>query len=136
MAIRSGGSGDVTTTHVQWRSSKQLPYVPSPVFYKGHLYMVKSGGIVSCVDTTAGRQLKQRRAAGTHDYFSSPVIGDGKMLVIDKTGIATLFSAEPELKMLSSAQFEESAFATPAIVDGRIYLRTKGTLYCFAKPAH
>lgn len=133
LAIRPGGSGDVSDTHVSWRFSKQLPYVPSPIFYKGHLYLMKSGGILSCVDAAKGKQLKQMRLSNAHDYFSSPVIGDGKLLVVDKEGGATLLSADPGLKVLSSAQFEETTFATPAIADGRIYLRTSGNLYCFGR---
>jgi outer membrane protein assembly factor BamB len=131
LAISPGARGDATSTHVRWRYAKNLPYVPSPIFYGDHLYMVKSGGIVSCVDAAGGKLLKQKRAPGAHDYYSSPVIGDGKLLIIDKTGIATLFGATPELKLLSTANFDEPTFATPAIVDGRIYLRTSQKLYCF-----
>ncbi len=134
-AIRPGGSGYLTESHVRWRFNKQLPYVPSPICYKGRLYMIKSGGIASCVDAASGRQLKQLRLRGAHQYFSSPVIGDGKMLVVDQTGFATLVNADPDLKVISTANFDDSTFATPAIVDGRIYLRTAGHLYCFAHPS-
>jgi outer membrane protein assembly factor BamB len=133
LAIRPGGTGDITQTHVRWRFNKLLPYVPSPVLYKGRLYMIKSGGIVSCVDMAVGKSAKQVRLSNAHDYFASPVIGDGKIFVIDKTGGATVLAADPSLKTLSTAQFEEPVFATPAIVDGRIYLRTAEHLYCFAK---
>lgn len=134
IAIRPGGVGDMTDTHVAWRFNKQLPYVPSPVFYRGHLYMVKSGGIASCVDAGTGKQVKQIRLPGNHDYFSSPVVGDGKILFVDKTGVATLVAADPTLRVLSSAPFDETTFATPAIVDGRIYLRTAEHLYCCGLP--
>lgn len=135
LAIRPGGSGDLTSTNVRWRYNKQLPYVPSPVFYKGRLYMVKNGGIASCVDVTTGKQLKQFRLSASHDYYSSPVIGDGKLFLIDKIGVATVLSADPDLKVLSTAEFDELTFATPALVDGRIYLRTAGHLYCFGQPS-
>jgi len=131
LAIRPGARGDATATHVRWKYSKNLPYIPSPVFDGGRLYMVKNGGIVSCVDAARGKLLRQTRAAGSHDYYSSPVIGDGKLLVVDVTGIATFFSATPELKAISTADFDESTYATPALVDGRIYLRTSQHLYCF-----
>jgi outer membrane protein assembly factor BamB len=131
LAIRPGARGDATATHVRWKYSKNLPYIPSPVFDGGQLYMVKNGGIVSCVDAARGKLLRQTRAPGSHDYYSSPVIGDGKLLVVDVTGIATFFGATPELKAISTADFEESTYATPALVEGRIYLRTKTHLYCF-----
>jgi outer membrane protein assembly factor BamB len=130
LAISPGARGDATSTHVRWRYAKNLPYVPSPVYDNGRLYMVKSGGIVSCVDAADGKLLKQRRAPGSHEYYSSPVIGDGKLLIVDNAGIATILSATPELKVISTADFEETTFATPALVDGRIYLRTAKRLYC------
>jgi outer membrane protein assembly factor BamB len=133
LAIRPGVHGDATATNVRWQSSKNLPYIPSPVFDNGRLYMVKSGGIVSCVDAAGGRLLKQTRALGSHDYYSSPVIGDGKLFLIDVSGIVTVFAATPELKVLSSADFGEPTYATPALVDGRIYLRTSKRLYCFGE---
>jgi outer membrane protein assembly factor BamB len=131
LAISPGARGDATASHVRWRYAKNLPYIPSPVFDNGRLYMVKSGGIVSCVDAADGKLLKQTRALGSHDYYSSPVIGDGKLFLVDVSGIATIMSATPELKVISTADLEEPTFATPALVDGRIYLRTSKRLYCF-----
>jgi outer membrane protein assembly factor BamB len=131
LAISPGARGDATATHVRWKYAKNLPYIPSPVFDNGRLYMVKSGGIVSCVDAASGKLLKQTRALGSHDYYSSPVIGDGRLFMVDVSGVATIYSATPALKVLSSADFGEPTFATPALVDGRIYLRTSKRLYCF-----
>jgi outer membrane protein assembly factor BamB len=133
LAIRPGARGDATATHVRWRYAKNLPYIPSPVFDNGRLYMIKNGGIVSCVDAADGKLLKQRRAPGSHDYYSSPVIGAGMLLIVDDAGIATFFAATPELKMISTTNFDEPTFATPALVDGRIYLRTNKRLYCFGE---
>jgi outer membrane protein assembly factor BamB len=134
LAISPGTHGDATATNVRWRYAKNLPYIPSPIFDAGRLYMVKNGGIVSCIDAAAGKLLKQRRVPGAHDYYSSPVIGDGKLFLVDVAGIATILSATPELKLISTVDFEEPTFATPALVDGRIYLRTSKRLYCFGNP--
>jgi len=131
LAISPGPQGDATATHVRWRAAKNLPYIPSPVFFRGSLYMIKNGGIVSCVDATTGKLLKQKRAPGAHDYYGSPVIGDGKLFVVDVAGLATVFTATPELKVVSQADFDEPTYATPALVDGHIYLRTGKRLYCF-----
>ncbi len=132
LAITPGAVGESTATHVRWRYSKNLPYIPSPVFDHGRLYMVKSGGILSCVDAATGKLIRQKRAPGSHDYYSSPVIGDGKLFVVDVSGKASIFTATPELKLLSTAVFDEPTFATPALVDGRVYWRTSKRLYCFA----
>jgi hypothetical protein len=96
--------------------------------------MVKSGGILSCVEVAGGKPLKLARLSNAYDYYSSPVIGDGKLFVFDKTGGATVVKADPSLETISTAQFDEATFATPAIADGRLYVRTAGHLYCFAKP--
>lgn len=131
MAIRPGGSGEITDTHVLWKYTKVIPYCPSPLYYRGQIFMVKDGGILSILDATTGKALKEGRLKATGGYFSSPVGGDGKVYVISQKGELTVFSATGDYKELSSAEMGETAQATPAIVDGRIYVRTSGHLYCF-----
>lgn len=131
VAIRPGGSGDITNTHVEWSQSKKLPYVPSPVFHEGWIFMVKNAGIFSAVNAKTGQLGKSGRVAGRGAYYSSPVIGDGKLFAIDEQGVLTVVSAGADWRILSSSDFAEDVHATPAISDGRIYLRTAGRLYCF-----
>jgi outer membrane protein assembly factor BamB len=131
VAIRPGGTGDITQTHVLWKYGKLLPYCPSPILTNDLIFMVKDGGIVSCLDAKTGRPTKQGRVSGTAGYYSSPVAGDGKVYLLSQHGELTVISADALWRELASAQFGEDAFATPAIVDGRIYLRTAGHLYCF-----
>jgi outer membrane protein assembly factor BamB len=132
VAIKPGGTGDITDTHVAWVHKKYLPYVPSPVVYRGTIFLVKNGGIVSSLDAQTGKAIKQERVPGSAaDYYSSPVAGDGKVYLLSERGDLAVISAEPEWKVLGKAKFGEGAYATPAIVDGRIYLRTVGHLYCF-----
>lgn len=133
VAIRPGGSDDITQTHVLWKFSKMLPYCPSPVVYRGRLYMVKDGGILTVLDAATGKSLKQGRLNASGGYFSSPVAGDGKIYMASQPGGVTVLSADDGWKELSSAEFGENIYATPAIVDGRIYLRTAGHLYCFGR---
>lgn len=131
MAIKPGGTGDITETHVQWKYKKSLPYVPSPICYQGHVYMVKDGGIFSCLDAKTGQLVKQERVYGASSYFSSPVLGDGKIYTISQRGDLTVLTARPDWEILCRAKFREDTYATPAIANGRIYLRTNGHLYCF-----
>src|SRR5262245_27668836 len=130
MAIKPGGAGDITKTHVLWSYNKHLPYVPSPVYYKGHLYMVKNGGIVTCLDAKTGQLVKQGRVAGSSNYYSSPVIGDGKIYLLSERGDLAVLSATPDWKVLHTAKFDEDAFATPAIAGGQLFVRTAKYLYC------
>ena len=131
IAIRPGGIGDITKTHVVWEQAKQLPYVPSPLVYNGLIFLAKNGGLVSTLDPKTGKSLKYDRIPAHGNYYSSPVGGDGKVYLVSQQGELTVISAQADWQVLHTADFGEAVFATPALVDGRIYLRTAGHLYCF-----
>lgn len=135
LAVKPGGEGDITSTHVLWRQDRMLPYTPSPLVQKGVFYMVKNGGILSSLDAKTGKVIKQGRVSGTGEYFSSPVAGDGKLYMLSVDGVATVVTEEGEWRELSHGAFDEPAFSTPAISGGRIYLRTEKALYCFGAAA-
>ena len=131
VAIKPGGVGDITASHVLWSQKKQIPYVPSPVYYKGQLYMVKNGGLLSCLDAKTGKPTKQERVYGKSGYFASPVAGDGKLYLFSERGEFSVVKAGADWEEISWGKFNESIFASPAIADGRIYVRTEQRLYCF-----
>ncbi len=135
VAVRHGGRGDVTGTHVAWRMQKFLPNVPSPLLYDGVLYIVKDGGILTSLDPASGKILKQarlNRAPGT--YYSSPVAADGKIYLISQEGKATVLRAGAQWEVLAVNDLDDECYATPALVGDRIYLRTRSRLYCLAQP--
>ncbi|HVX10545.1 MAG TPA: PQQ-binding-like beta-propeller repeat protein [Pirellulales bacterium] len=131
LAIRPGGSGDVTDTAVVWQYRKGLPYVPSPLVYRGALSMVRNGGIFTALDAKNGRVLKQLRLPSNENYYASPVAGDGKIYVVGEPGVATVIDAG-SFGILSSHDFGERTMATPVLADGEIFVRTEKALYCFA----
>jgi outer membrane protein assembly factor BamB len=131
LAIRPGGTGEITDSHVLWRFNKLLPYCPSPVYYQGRLFMIKDGGILTVLDAATGQPLKQGRIKANGGYYSSPVAGDGKVYTASQLGQVTVLKGTADAEQLHSIDFGENIFASPAIVDGRIYLRTSGHLYCF-----
>ncbi|MEM7232514.1 MAG: PQQ-binding-like beta-propeller repeat protein, partial [Planctomycetota bacterium] len=133
VSIRPGGEGDITETHVAWTQRKFLPYVPSPVAYKGHVYVVKNQGILSSLDGKTGEVVKSGRLQGLGNYYASPVIADGKLYAVDQKGVLSVVQAEPEWTLISSVKFGEPVYATPAISDGAIYVRTSKNLYRFDK---
>ena len=137
VAVRAGGRGNLTDTgNVAWRLERFLPNVPSPLLYGGVLYLVKDGGILTTLDAKTGQILKQGRLKEALDkYYSSPVGADGKVYMISQMGKATVLRAGRQWEILSSHDFEEEVYATPAISDNRIYVRTKNTLYCFEGPS-
>jgi outer membrane protein assembly factor BamB len=135
LAVRHGGHGDLTSSNVVWSLQKFLPNVPSPLYYQDVLYIVKDGGILTSLDPATGAILKQERlgrAPGT--YYSSPVAADGKIYTISQEGKVSVIKAGAQWEVLAVNDLDDDCFATPAILDDRIYLRTGHHLYCFAKP--
>jgi outer membrane protein assembly factor BamB len=130
LAIRPGGEGDVTETHVAWKNVKQVPFCASPLYVGGLVFAVKDG-FLSCLDARDGKLLKRDRLPGAGNYYSSPVTADGKVYLLSEQGQLTVVSAVRDWQVLAASDFEEAVHATPAIADGRIYLRTAGHLYCF-----
>jgi outer membrane protein assembly factor BamB len=133
LAIKPGAVGDATDTSVLWRYEKFIPFVSSPLFYDGRIYMVKDGGILTCLDGKSGKAHKSGRVMGTGAYYASPVAGDGKIYLLSQRGTLSVVSAADQWEVIHSAEFGEETYATPAILDGRIYLRTSGHLYCFGQ---
>lgn len=130
--IRLGGKGDMTNTARGWQYHKSLPNVPSPLLYDGVIYMVKDGGIVTSLDPDTGAVLKLARLTEAMSrYFASPVGGDGKVYLLGENGDVPVLKAGPEWEVLAVNRMGEDAYATPALVDGKIYLRTISALYCF-----
>lgn len=133
LAVRAGGRGDLTgSKSILWRMQKFLPNVPSPLLYNGVMYLIKDGGILTAVDARSGAILKQGRLPGGLDtYYSSPVAGAGHVYLISQNGHMTVLKAGREWEIVSSVDFDDQAYATPAIIGDTIYVRTRGMLYAF-----
>jgi outer membrane protein assembly factor BamB len=132
LAIKLGGEGDQTANAIRWRYSKPVPQVPSTLLYKGVLYMINDSGILLSFDPATGNVLKQGRLMGAIDkYFASPVAADDKVFVIGEAGVVSVLKAGGDWQVLKMNDLDDEIFATPAIADGRIYIRTRGALYCF-----
>ena len=132
MAIRLGGTGDMTEKSILWRHYKSLPNVPSPLLYGNVLYLVKEGGILTALDPASGRVLKQGRLKGALDfYYSSPVGADGKIFTASEDGHVSVIKAGADWEVVAVNDMDDPIHATPAPVDGRLYVRTKSALYCF-----
>ena len=134
LAIKMGGQGDQTATAIRWRYQKPVPQVPSTLLYKGVLYMINDSGILISFDPATGNVLKQGRLHGAIDkYFSSPVAADDKVFLIGQGGQVSVVKATGEWEVMTVNALDDECYATPAIADGRIYIRTRGALYSFGK---
>src|SRR6266498_2793285 len=135
LAIKLGGEGDQTATAIRWRYSKPVPQVPSTLLYKGVLYMINDSGILISFDPATGQVIKQGRLLGAIDkYFSSPVAADDKVFLIGEAGQVSVLKAGGDWQVLRVNELDDEVFATPAIADGRIYIRTRSALYSFGVP--
>ncbi len=133
-AYRLGGVGDLTQRNFLWKNSRSLPNVPSPLFYRGVLYTLKEGGILTSFDPHTGEILKQARLKGAPGaFFSSPVAADGKIYAISEEGKAAVIRAGAQWELLAVNDLHDGCKATLAIVDGKLYVRTYSALYCFQK---
>jgi hypothetical protein len=135
LAVKLGGSGDVTATHRLWTLQKGSN-VTSPVFHQGHLYwMHENLGIAYCADAKTGKVVYEERVQGAGQVYASPVLADGKLFYFSRSGRGLVVEAKPEYKLLGQNEIEpRGAFnSSPAVGDGRLYLRSDKYLYCLGK---
>jgi outer membrane protein assembly factor BamB len=134
-AIKPGGSGDCTDTHVVWQQNKHLPYVSSPVAANGRVFTMKSGGLASAYDVKSGSPIfRAERVDASGDYYASAVAADGRIYGISQRGMVVVLDATSDnLNVLSRTDLKAPVFASPAILDGVIYLRTDRHLYAFGE---
>jgi outer membrane protein assembly factor BamB len=134
-AIRGGGTGDVTKTHLVWSLDNKAPSnIASPLVTGGRLFLVKQGGIASCFDAKTGKTVYMlKRINNFGNYYASPVAGDGKIYVTGENGFIVVLADSPKMEILAKNDMGDTCIATPAIADGRLFVRTKETLYCIAK---
>ena len=129
-ALPMGGSGDVTNS-LAWIDSKGVPEVPSPLFYRNHLFYVRNGGLFTCRDPQTGKILYDERVGAEGGYYASPVAADGRIYVASDRGVVTVLQAGDTHKILSRADLKETIMATPAIVDNKLYVRSAAYLWAF-----
>ena len=135
-ALKLGGAGDVTASHVLWKKTKGLPYVPTGIVYRGQYILLKDGGIITAYDASSGKELYMRRAGVAQRYYASPVAANGCVYFTSlESGVVTVLrvdGAEPEV-VAKNAELRERVAATPAIAEDTLYIRTASHLYAFAE---
>jgi outer membrane protein assembly factor BamB len=132
-AIRPGkAQGKLQPEAVAWRFKKNLPFIPAPLVYQDVYYMVRDGGIVTSLDPATGRLRKEGRSPeALGEYYASPVAADNKVFLASVEGKVTVLKSGAEWQVLGVNDLGDEIRATPALSDGRIYIRTRTSLYCF-----
>lgn len=136
LAIRPGGRGDVTNTHLVWSSPRGSPFVPSPILYGEQLYLVNDmASIVTSLNARTGERMWQGRlgVARREGFSASPVAVDGKVFFTNDNGETFVVRAGPTFDLLHINRIGETTLASPALVDGRWYIRTARNLYAIGK---
>jgi outer membrane protein assembly factor BamB len=121
-AVRTGGRGDVSNSHVSWSVPTGAPYVSSLLHYQGLLYMANDAGIVTCVDPATGEKVWQERIEGI--FTASPVGAEGRVYLVSETGETIVLQAGRDARVLSRNAIGERSVATPALSRGDIFIRT------------
>jgi outer membrane protein assembly factor BamB len=133
-AVRAGGTGDVTASHVRWKYGGGTPDAASPLVYRGLVFLATNPGVALCVDAASGQELwKERLGDG---FRASPLGAGGKVYFLSKEGKATIVEAGREFKVVARCELNEEIVASPAAAGGDLFLRTKANLYRFSHRDH
>jgi len=131
VAVRVDGQGDVTATHIAWKTLRQAPAVSSPVLAGNELYWVSDAGVAACGDVRTGEIHWQERVGGLH--LASLLFAEGRVYFFAQNGKTTVVKAGRQYEKLAENQIEGRLVATPAILDGTIFLRTETAFYRIGK---
>jgi outer membrane protein assembly factor BamB len=131
MAIRPGGRGDVSRSHVLWRTDTGAPYVSSLVHYNGLLYMAGDVGVLSAIDAKTGQRIWQERTGGV--FTASPVAADGKIYLLSEDGQTIVLAAGNQPRVLARNRLNARQLASPAVSGGRLFIRTDDAVIAIGK---
>ncbi|MDB5386777.1 MAG: outer rane biosis protein BamB [Planctomycetaceae bacterium] len=126
-AVRTDGKGNITESHVAWKSTKQIPAKPSPVLIGDELYFVSDQGVVTCLNAQSGKEVWQDRVGG--NFSASPITADGHIYLIDEDGTTTVLKPGKSKEVLATNKLNEGCMASPAVSGRALFLRTRTKLY-------
>ena len=129
-AVRTGGRGDVSATHIAWEQTHSVPMVPSFLYVAPHLFAVNEAGIAMCLDAKTGEILGRRRVDGNHS--ASPIYAEGRIYFLSEECETTVVEATPEMRDVARSTLPGTCKASLAVSQGRLFLRTDTTLYSIA----
>ena len=133
LAIRMNGGKNISEKSVAWMEERGVPEVPVPLVYRDRVYAVTNGGTVTVLDEATGKLIYRGRLGAGGMYYSSPVAAGGNIYFASGDGVITVLRAGDKLDVAARNDLGEPIFATPAILDGRLYVRTVGHLYAFGR---
>ncbi|HEY9175814.1 MAG TPA: PQQ-binding-like beta-propeller repeat protein [Verrucomicrobiae bacterium] len=126
-AIRADGRGDVTQSHVAWKTGRGVPRMPSPLLKDDLLFLLGDSGVMTCLEARTGKEVWQERLGGEH--VASPVCAGDRIYCFSQDGRAAVVKADRSFEVLARNKLEDGLMASPAILDKALILRTKTHLY-------
>jgi outer membrane protein assembly factor BamB len=132
LALKAGGRGDITTSHLLW-STPNGPDVPTPITDGQYFYIVNDRGIMWCLDAKTGAEIYAQQRLQPGSYSASPVLADGKIYVTNEDGLTSVIRAGAKFEILAENALHDYCLSSPAISDGQIFIRTTQALYCIGK---
>jgi outer membrane protein assembly factor BamB len=132
LAIRPGGKGDSTDTHLEWSIKGQVPHTPSLLVTQDLLFMVSDGGIASCLEAQTGDEIWVERLKG-RGFSASPILADGKIYFTSEDGVTTVIKESRNFEQLGVNTIKEKTLASIGVVDNSLLLRTEAALYRISK---
>ena len=140
-AIRPGASGDISlkadeesNTYLAWSKKRGGPYTPTPIVVDHRLYTCTNYGILTCLDVRSGNEIYRQRLGGGGGYSASPVAADGKIFCASEAGEVRVVKAGPKFELLAVNTMGEPCLSTPAISEGKLFIRTQSHLYAIGWP--
>lgn len=135
MALRGGGRGDVTQTHLLWKhKTKYTDHIVSPLVHQEQMFLLKGGGITTLFETSTGKPIRgPKRVNNSSEYFASPILGDGKIYLAGENGVVLVLDAG-DYSLLAKNDMGDSIVGTPAIAGDTLFIRTRSKLVALRNP--
>jgi outer membrane protein assembly factor BamB len=133
LAIRPGAKRNARESHVAWEIRRGIPETPSLLYHRGRLYLLRNGGVLTCLKASTGEELFRERIGAPGQYTASPIAAGDKVIAASVRGVVTVIQADDRLNVLAQNDFGEEVFATPAIVENKLYLRTTDHVYALGE---
>jgi outer membrane protein assembly factor BamB len=134
LAIPLDSQGIVRSDRVRTLETQGIPEVPSPVSDGTYLYFVKNGGVLTCLELNSGKRIYRTRTGGRGTHYASPLIADGKIYSTSGDGKISVLTLGVNPEVLAVNEMQDGVFATPALVDDTIFVRTHSALFAFGNP--
>ena len=131
IAIKPGGQGDVSKTHLKWELNRSIPEIPSPLLFEDLIYMVRNGGILTAVEASSGKIIYRERINAPGHYSASPIGAKGHIYASSNRGVVTILKANRKFKIVDQYDLQSPIHATPSIDKNSLYIRSENALWAF-----